>query len=331
MALGVNPVIAAVGFTSTLERIDGEDWSASGVTLAVQSIDAGRMAVDIRVAGLQLPDGIDNLTDLRFACAEALRDGDGWHCEQGTLSTASASFGQQQASWSGYWRDDGSLRLDVEGLKVAGGSVATAVSLTAGSWEAGIRAYRLRVRDLAKLGGVATGALGADLVGRVSGAVDLRGGPEAAETGRAELVVDGLGFASSDGGAAAENMVVRLDTDFRRRGGGWNFDSRLRWPSGALYLEPVFIDAAQGALQVDVAGTYAADRNAVDLDAWRVHLAEALSISGPGRIDTATPRVVAWKSSPPYLRSSGGRQNREESATFVSSAKRPVFSSHTWI
>ena len=78
------------------------------------------------------------------------------------------------------------------------------------------------------------------------------------------------------GRQAGEGLSMKLEGTARQRGEGWRFDSKLRWPKGALYSEPLFVDAGQRTLSIAAEGTMFGGHTPVYVDGTVVTQGEPL-------------------------------------------------------
>jgi hypothetical protein len=101
----------------------------------------------------------------------------------------------------------------------------------------------------------------------------------------AEWLLDRFGYQSPDGSQAAEQITVRADVDASAEAGTWAFDAVLRWPTGGLYSDPLFVDATDAPLTIELAGRVDADLSRLDVDGARFVLGEALELSASGVFD----------------------------------------------
>jgi hypothetical protein len=281
-----------VSLTFSIERIDGPDWSVDDIVIEIQSNDSASMEFALRAARLALPGERSPMRDLRFRCPDVRRLDSAWACESGSLDVMASPFGKQQATWAGHYRDDGSLEIAVEGLQVAAGTLRTAITLTADAWHAGVRLYRLNLDTAARLAGLDTSTLAPGLVGHASGNLEIAGKGSELTRIAVDLVVEQLAFASPDETRAAEDVVVKIDSSARHSPVGWQFDGKLRWPRGGLYLEPLYIDAGAGALEIDLSGVFSSQHRLLRLDGWSASFDKALTISGAVSWDTQTWRLI---------------------------------------
>lgn len=279
---------AGIAVSLAVDDITGDDWSLAGIRIGIDSGAAGVMALDIAVDRVVLPQGQGDLSGLRLACQSARFVEESWHCEQGELQVDGSPYGPQRSRWTGNWRNGGRLSLEVAGLQLAGGKLGVSLATGDAGWQAGFDAYRLQLRRLSQLSGTAPIPPAWQAQGRISGRVDVRGHDGEARSARTRLVVDRLAYASPDGTQAAEDLALKIDGKARLRRAGWQFDSRLRWSAGALYSDPLFVDAGAGAVTLDASGLFDPARQRLRLDGWQVDLNTTLNVSGTGRLDLRT-------------------------------------------
>jgi len=278
---------AAVALAFAVEDIQGEGWQAHGVTIALTEQARDLYAATVRLDRLELPDARGSVQGLRLECPQLVRSEQGWGCEEGRLKVEDSPLQAQDAAWQGSIASDGRLRLSIPKLAIAQGTFALEISAQDGTWSAQLTPHRVEIGELAALGG--TLALPDDwgVKGRVSGAVSLGGGAGGVSRVAADILVDQLSYASPDGGQAAEKLVLKLSAVARTQGSAWVFDAGLGWPSGALYAEPLFLDAGKGPLALKVAGTWQQDLARLQLDSWSADLANTANVSGTGRFEGA--------------------------------------------
>lgn len=283
-------LLAGVSVAFAVDDIVGNGWSVDGIDAVLTSDSAASIAIEIHIDRIRLPEQQGEMQAVTLSCAEIQRRNDAWHCAQGSLRAAASPVGAQDAAWSGLWSTDGSRQLDVTGLGLAGGAAALTLLSDAQGWQAELRPYQLRLPRIAALGGV---QLPSDwgIRGRVSGRLQVEGGDTRPLAGEADLVFDRLNYASPDGRQAGEGLTMKLEGTARQRGEGWRFNSKLRWPKGALYSEPLFVDAGQRALSIDAQGRFDPGPQRLAFDSWVVDIGEVLRVTGTGELDVARYRI----------------------------------------
>jgi hypothetical protein len=273
---------ASVAIELAVDEIRGDDWVAQGLDVSLTESAPGDLSIVIRVAHLALPADHGDLDDLRLECRVLRRDDQAWECPDGRLRLRDSPLQGQDATWHGSYDPDGNLRLSIPQLVVGRGAVALEFTSQAGTWSARIAPYRVALPRLAQLSPFVQPPRGWQLGGRASGVLALAGRAAALSGLDGELVLDQLDYASPDGAQAAEGLTLKLDLAARAKGAAWVFDGRLGWPRGALYSEPLFLDATQGPVDARAAGSWSPAGRRLTLDAWSVELADSAYVSGTG-------------------------------------------------
>lgn len=109
--------------------------------------------------------------------------------------------------------------------------------------------------------------------------------PEEGEARFVGQLVDGA-FASADGLQAGEALAVDLALSVREQAAGWSWRAELDWRHGAVYVDPVFVEAGLGLI---AEGVLTADRLDVIQAVLAVEGVEQLALSAS--VDLAAGRL----------------------------------------
>jgi hypothetical protein len=281
LCLSALPGEAGIQLAFGVEMIEGPDWRARDIGIVLDGHQADRFGLQIRVAELQLPDGQGTLAGVQLACDDLVRLPGVWSCAEGRLTVRDSPLGTQDAAWAGEYRDEGALRLEVDKLAVARGQAAVAFTVDQGGWSARVTPNRAHVAGLADLAGIELPKWG--IKGRASGELVVSGRSADVAGLEADFVLDQLAYASPDGGQAAERVVLKGGVNARHAAGRWGFDARLRWPAGAVYTEPLFLDASDGGIKAAASGDWEPAAQRLRLDQWSIDLHDTVQLSGLGR------------------------------------------------
>jgi hypothetical protein len=276
----------AVDISVALEDVIGPDWRMAAVSIQLHSPQAGDADLKLRVGEAVLPDGQGTLHGVELACPGLHQADSAWHCEHGELRVSGSPIGPQSAIWQGSYSAEGGWRIDIRELDLARGRAALSFHSAKGDWSGDLQVLRLQARPLAKVLGMPELPQDWAIKGLLSGTFRLGGDDGGLTRLSSELVIDRLNYASPDGRHAAEDVVLRLDASARRRGDNWNFTTDLRWPKGAAYAEPVFLQPAGGGTTATARGAWDGLRNLVQFDSWSLQQPGVVDLSGTGRLDT---------------------------------------------
>lgn len=290
MLLLSSPAISAVNLALTVDAIENDDWQVNGISLAVASSAETHLTLAIDVASLRLPDQHGRLTELQLQC-DVSYVADRWRCDDGRLRLEDSPVGAQTGSWSGFWQDSGAFSLSIPSLRLVGGTLGLSIIQQASAMQVEMQAYRLSVPSLQTLFELPGFPRDWNARGSLSGNLEWHSVDAAPGKARGEFVIDQVNYASPDGTQAAENVVVRVDLSAAERRGGWQFETTWRWPQGAVFSDPLFVDAAEGTLMLTLSGALADEGTVLEISSGSVKFGDALTISGAGRIDTRAMKI----------------------------------------
>ncbi len=291
LALPSVPVIAALRFAFAVEDIQADSWAAHGIAIDVTETAADVLALSIELAELSLPDDYGSVHGLRLTCPNALHDAGGWACGDGRLQVDDSPLQAQDATWQGTYAPEGDAQLTIPKLALAGGEVAITLTRHDDAWTLRVQPKRVALARIGPLGRALELPRDWQIKGRTSGSLEITGAAASPQRLSAELAFDQWSYASPDGLQAAENINAKLHIDAQRDIADWRFDARLAWPGGALYSDPLYLDAAQGAIEATVTGRWSQDPARLNLDSWSVLLAQTAHVSGTGRFGGAEMAV----------------------------------------
>lgn len=294
VALGLfaQGAMAAVSLSLAVDDILGEGWRVAGISIALASQSVDRAGITMTVDAVELPDGQGRLAGVSLHC-DVIRNNDGaWICNEGNLATTGSPIGVQDARWKGRFHPDQSWSLSIPKLALDRGSFGLQLTSSDGRWQAELALHRLGVTSLARLSNAAALPPGWGVKGRASGSVHLSGNGSALRRADADLVVDGVNYASPDGTQAAENGVVKAEMQAVAKGGHWNIKATARAPRGQLYSEPLFLDADQTPLLAKLDGSWQTAGDRLDLVSWSVDLKDTINLSGTGLVGINDAQVM---------------------------------------
>jgi hypothetical protein len=111
---------------------------------------------------------------------------------------------------------------------------------------------------------------------------------------RAELSAPALSLSRADGTLASDQLALNLALQARPRPDGWDFGLRLDAPRGQLYVEPVFLDLAQGALRLETTGRWQSARQQLALQSLQIEQPGALRAHGALALDFSGAQRLQW-------------------------------------
>lgn len=264
--------------------VAAEDWSARGITLSLVSPDPTRVDGEIAVERVMLPEDHGQLDGVTLSCVLVAASEGGWSCGDGSITVDGSPWSAQSARWSGSFVAGNDWSLRVDGLRVDRGRVDLQIVSAGG--ETSVRATLADLPLARVVERLPPGLLPDDatLSGRLAGTLDARLDDTGPTGLNAELVYAGLAYAGPDGRHAGENLRLAQRLALRRHADGWRFDASVDAARGALYIEPVFVDAAQHPLRLRARGLYRDGVGLLAVDNGRLSIGDVVRVDGNGQV-----------------------------------------------
>jgi hypothetical protein len=256
----------------------GLDWTPGAVTGGKVGVHAAR----IRGIGATGP-----WSAISIDCAELSVSGNLLGCENGRLSGALGSLGSQHTRFSARTLPDGSLKLHLDAVALAGGRAKADLRLDGAAWM--LDSTLLEI-DLAAMQKIAAPLIefpeGFTTAGRASGRVLATGHGDVLQGANADLAIAALNFADAAGALAGEAVAGELKIKLvAERSGDFVTAGRLTLSGGQAYSDPVFLDFGAHRMSVDFAGLLSSDASQFLAREFSLVHDGVASISGSATLD----------------------------------------------
>ncbi|HSS65504.1 MAG TPA: hypothetical protein VLS27_13800, partial [Gammaproteobacteria bacterium] len=285
------PAIEEIVFSSGPVR--GPGWSVARTQTRLRVDDARPSAV-IELDGIKLPGYFKPIDKVSARCDRLRFQASGIVCAGGELrvQTPDGAPAFSPARFEAAYGNRG-LRFTISGLELGGGVVEAAFEGTNAGFSLHATGESLPLPALLGLIDLKpAGIEGASESGVVSGKLRWRDSSSEGELS-ASLNLEQLAFSDASGLNAGENLVADLGIEASHRSGPWRFRSVATVSAGQVYLHPVFVDASEGALELEANGNSdrASKSIAVEEFSFRHH--------GVGQIDGSA--VLGFEAGAPRM------------------------------
>ncbi len=293
--VGAGVVFAIDDATVRIARVEGAGFQANDVAADLQITAAGlalrATLKEVLVGGseqklrnVQVECGAFELTDERLACAQAL------------VTADLPMLGRQRLRAAlDYGRADGSLRVDVQGVRIGAGHVNVRLALAGKRWNAKADLQNVALQPLVEMARAFDSTLPAITAsGAASLAVEAAGESAAAFT-VSQLTLRGelkeLTYNNESGSLATDKLQLGVAAELLRRREDWRFETRFSSTAGQAYFEPVFLDFGVHAMAAAVKGTWR-HSGALSLEQFHIDHSEVLQAAGAGELMLAADQPV---------------------------------------
>ena len=243
--------------------------------------------VGVRAARIRGIGATGPLSAISIDCAELSVSGNLVSCRSGRLSGALGSLGSQHTRFSARTLPDGSLKLHLDAVALAGGRAKADLRLDGAAW---MLDSTLSEIDLAAMQRIAAPLIGFPegftTAGRASGRVLATGHGDVLQGANADLAIAALNFADAAGTLAGEavagELKIKLVAD---RSGDFVTDGRLTLSGGQAYGDPLFLDFGAHRMSVDFAGLLSSDASQFLAREFSLVHDGVASVSGSATLD----------------------------------------------
>jgi hypothetical protein len=284
------PAASPPGGALHIDEIVGDGWRARDLELAWHWTEDGASGLELAIAELELP-GLDPLLGLRLACADTVQDAAGLHCAGARVALADLGGEAVQGTLGfSYQSTAGTLELDLRRLQLCSGAVRGVARVGPRAWHAALALEGVAADCVAGLAGEAvTGHVGVT-AGRVSGEIEL-GSEDDASVLELDLALADLTFGDATGALAGETLAGRVAGALRSQDAGWTGHVEIGIAQGALYRDPVLLDAALAPLALR-ADLVVDDEGGLEVSGFELAQGDALQLAGRFSLRGA-PRALA--------------------------------------
>ncbi|MGH6612482.1 MAG: hypothetical protein ACRECQ_19725, partial [Burkholderiaceae bacterium] len=228
------PIVVAIdGAALEIDEVSGEGWSAHGIVVRFQ-LPQQQTQAHVSVERLQLASLSQQLRDVRIECPQLELSAVAIACKQARVAADWPGIGSQKLRASVvYGRNDGSLDVRLDGVRLGQGTAEMQGSLRDGGWTARVRLKRAPVELLMKLAADFEMPLPSlSATGLVTLTADASGSPGVLQQARVSAQMLALTANSESGSLAADKLSFDMEAALRRSAGDWAFEAKVRSHQG---------------------------------------------------------------------------------------------------
>jgi len=241
--------------------IAGSQWRLEGVTIALTELSQNPQQLVLTIAKLSLPKPFNDLNLVNIRCTSFTWQNKEMVCEQGRAEMRSKQWQSPAADFSFHVTEKrSSFRLT--GLHLAGGTLAVDGEELGDHWQLQIDANAVDGKSIQQL-------LPQDRVKLKGGKINvkLNASGSYARVNEFTLTVglSGLTGQTKDGRFATEALMLEATLGAKNNRGLWQWQGHSDFNGGALYAEPLYLEAAGQHSVFDAQGDWNASSKRVEI------------------------------------------------------------------
>lgn len=266
-------------------NVTSDSWTIAGLDSRFE-LTASGLHVEVRMARITLLDSGQRFDDVQVACSDIVLTTHGMVCSAAMFTATIPGVGRQSVPGTFTWNKlTGNTTVVLRNVAIAGSRVRFDILATDSGIEARYSGKSLNVEGLLQLAGEFTDAF-ADYSG--SGRTDLVGRVSVPADGPLRVVatadLNAASLANDTGTVAAADITGRLDVDITVHPDSTRFDVVMDSNKGEAYLEPVYGNFSEHALQLRADNVRTTDFTDFDVGRFQLRQATLLDASGTARL-----------------------------------------------
>jgi hypothetical protein len=243
--------------TLEIAAVDGAGWQATNVSVEL-GLPLNETAARVTIAQLRLASLPQPLKDIRIDCPDLELSGVRIACPKAKLVAEWPRLGRQSlAANIVYGRNDGSLDIALDGLRVGKGRAGLKASLHDDGWTATTDLKSVPIELLLQLAKDLKLPLPpSSASGLVTAAVSARGSGTEVKEATVDGALSELTANNESGSLASDKLSLRLRGSVRGSPQEWLYSLNLQSDRGQAFAQPIFLDLSAHALSLSAQGRF---------------------------------------------------------------------------
>ncbi|MDO9164378.1 MAG: C4-dicarboxylate ABC transporter [Methylococcaceae bacterium] len=275
--VGIVPVAHAFdAVLLDIETVATQGWSLQGAAIALTELAKNQQQLALTVKTVVLPKPLNDLSLVNLRCTSFTWTAKQMACKQGR-ATLRSTYWQSPSTNFSFQIDQKRSTFKLTELSLAGTKLAVEGMVDGDRWQLQIKTKQVDVAVLNRLFPQQFFALTA---GKIDLNLNVSGIREILEKFTMTAQLDGLSGQTVDGKIATEGLMLKASLDAGYKNGFWQVQSKTTINGGAIYLEPLYLDAKGQTIQLDAQANWDIANQQLDIKTARYQHANVASLSG---------------------------------------------------
>ncbi|MEI7995206.1 MAG: C4-dicarboxylate ABC transporter, partial [Methylococcaceae bacterium] len=264
------------GVSLNVETLESREWKLNGIQIALTDLSSTPQKLTLSIKQLSLPLPFNDLNLFNIHCSSFTWQNKELLCTHGRAQVCSKQWQSPTANFSFHISEKQST-LSLTDLQLADGAVSIDAKEQDNHWQIQINAKAINSVSLQKLLRPALVELKG---GRINFKLTASGSQELIENFSLTTELHGLTGQTKDGRFATEAVTLDTKLDAQNNKGSWQWQSHSNFKGGALYIEPLYLEADRQSIVMDAQGNWSDLLNRAEITSVSYNQAKALAITG---------------------------------------------------
>ncbi|MGZ8165915.1 MAG: C4-dicarboxylate ABC transporter [Methylobacter sp.] len=273
------PVANALDAVSLdVAAINSKNWKLEGVNIALTDLTQSPQKLALTIDQLSLPNPFNDLKLVNIRCTSFTWRNEELLCKQGRAEIYSKRWQSPSFNFS-FFVSENYTSLKLTGLQLAGGTFAVNGDERGNQWRLQVNARAVDGKLIWKLLQIKSFEPKA---GKISFKLDASGSQAFLKAFSLNALIDGLTVQTKDGRFATESLTLKTNLDAQNHKNGWHWHNQSSLIDGALYIEPLYLEAGKQSISWDAQGRWDESSKQIEIQSANYNHSRVADLSGSG-------------------------------------------------
>lgn len=256
--------------------LNSKNRRLEGVNIALTDLAQSPQKLTLTINQLSLPKPFNDLNLVNIRCTSFT-----WHnkelfCKQGRTEIRSKRWQSPSSNFS-FLVSENHTSFKLTGLQLAGGTFAVDGEERGNQWQLQVNAKAVDGKLIQKLLQIKSFELKA---GKTSFKLDASGSHALLKKFSLNTRLDGLTVQTKDGRFATESLTLKTHLNAQNHKGEWRWQNHSSLIDGALYVEPLYLEAGKQSINWDAQGDWDKSSKRIEIKSADYNHSLAANLSG---------------------------------------------------
>lgn len=256
--------------------ISANDWKVTGASISLKDLASHPQKLTLRIERLELPKPFDEIKLVDIECSDFSWQNQELLCKQGKTTIRSRQGLLPVSHFSFFFRKNHSF-IELNQIRLADGNFTIAAQETDQQWQLSVNGKDADLQLIKKLLNTGTFDLKA---GTANFQLQIAGTHSQINQIKFDAELEKLTVQTPSGQIATEQLAVDTHIEAWREHKLWQWQGQFDIKKGALYIEPVYLEAGSPFIKISMRGAWDELRQRIDINSATYQHSLAMNATG---------------------------------------------------
>jgi hypothetical protein len=256
------------------------NWKLEDIRIVLDAITDDPQKLSLTIAKMALPKPFNDLSLVNIHCASFTWQNKELICREGKANIYSKQWLSPAFNFTFRFRENHN-QLNIANFSLADANIDADLEEIGNEWHLHLSARNMDRTLIDKLFKIGTLKL---KEGKLDFLLKASGRHEQIDEISVDAELAKLTLQSVSGQWASENLTLETHVELQPRNGLWHWQNQTKIKDGAVYFEPVYLDAGQQQINLQGQGSYDSIKRIAEINSFRYQHSLAADVNGTATI-----------------------------------------------